>query len=161
MTTRLTAALLGVGQFVVGLLLVPGWLIVDIDDSWRLMPEQVPDALLLAIDRGVGAWELPGMGIVLVLVWLGAAVALGLAVRSQRPGWLLVSGLSSLAVGIFGLITIAVLIVASVAIGLLLPSDWDSFDPNLRIGWAAYAFSIGSIFIAGATLIVWFRRRGT
>jgi len=91
--------------------------------------------------------------------WMGAAAGFGLAAQSKRQGWLLVSGLSSLTAGMLGAITVAVLIVASVAIGLLLPSDWDSFDPDLRVGWAAYAFSIGSGINAVATLIVWFRRR--
>ena len=39
--------LLGTGHIVVGLLLLPGWLIVDLDDSWSLVPDQVPDALQL------------------------------------------------------------------------------------------------------------------
>ena len=69
--------LLGTGHVVVGLLLLPGWLIVDLDDSWSLVPDQVPDALLLAVDRGVGAWELPGVGVVLM-----KAAASGC--RSQR-----------------------------------------------------------------------------
>ena len=59
---RTMRMLLGTGHVVVGLLLLPGWLIVDLDDSWSLVPDQVPDALLLAVDRGVGAWELPGVG---------------------------------------------------------------------------------------------------
>ena len=78
--------LLGTGHIVVGLLLLPGWLIVDLDDSWSLVPDQVPDALLLAVDRGVGAWELPGVGVVLILAWLGAAAGLGLALRTKRSG---------------------------------------------------------------------------
>ena len=55
---------LGTGHIVVGLLLLPGWLIVDLDDSWSLVPDQVPDALLLAgIGQGGGigncrAWVL-------------------------------------------------------------------------------------------------------
>lgn len=158
-TAGRTRALLWTGHVIVGLLLLPGWLIVDLDDSWRLVPDQVPDALLLAVDRGVGGWELPGMGPVLILAWMGAAAGFGLAARSKRQGWLLVSGLSSLTAGMLGAITVAVLIVASVAIGLLLPSDWDSFDPDLRVGWVAYAFSIGSGINAVATLIVWFRLR--
>lgn len=143
----------------VGLLLLPGWLVVDLDETWRLVPEQVPDALLLAVDRGVGAWEFPGIGVVLVFAWLGAVVGLGFAVRTGRPVWLLASGLSSVAAAILGLITIAVLVVAAVAIGLLLPSEWDGFDPEWRVGWAAYAFSIGSGVNAVAALTVWVRRR--
>ena len=53
---RTMRMLLGTGHVVVGLLLLPGWLIVDLDDSWSLVPDQVPDALLLAVDR---AWR-PG-----------------------------------------------------------------------------------------------------
>ena len=94
--------LLGTGHIVVGLLLLPGWLIVDLDDSWSLVPDQVPDALLLAVDRGVGAWELPGVGVVLILAWLGAAAGLGLALRTKRSGWLLVSGLLSTVAGFSG-----------------------------------------------------------
>ena len=115
--------LVGTGHVVVGLLLLPGWLIVDLDDSWSLVPDQVPDALLLAVDRGVGAWELPGVGVVLILAWLGAAAGLGLALRTKRSGWLLVSGLLSTVAGLLGVATIGLLLVASVAIGLLVPSS--------------------------------------
>ena len=150
--------LLGTGHIVVGLLLLPGWLIVDLDDSWSLVPDQVPDALLLAVDRGVGAWELPGVGVVLILTWLGAAAGLGLALRTKRSGWLLVSGLLSTVAGLLGVATIGLLLVASVAIGLLVPSDWDAFDPDVRVGWAAYAFVVGSGANAVAALVMWFRR---
>lgn len=159
MIARRTAALLGTGQLIAGLLLLPGWLIVDLDDSWELVPEQVPQALLLAIDRGIGPWELPGVGIFLILAWISSTVGLGAAARSERPVWLLVSGLSSVAAGILGLITVAVLVVASVAIGAFLPPDWDAFAPEVRVGWAAYAFSVGSCINAAAALIVWVRCR--
>lgn len=43
-------------------------------------------------------------------------------------------------------------------IGLLVPSDWDAFDPDVRVGWAAYAFVVGSGANAVAALIMWFRR---
>ena len=155
---RTMRMLLGTGHVVVGLLLLPGWLIVDIDDSWSLVPDQVPDALLLAVDRGVGAWELPGVGVVLILAWLGAAAGLGLALRTKRSGWLLVSGFLSTVAGLLGVATIGLLLVASVAIGLLVPSGWDAFDPDVRVGWAAYAFVVGSGANAVAVLIMWFRR---
>ena len=155
---RTMRMLLGTGHVVAGLLLLPGWLIVDLDDSWSLVPDQVPDALLLAVDRGVGAWELPGVGVVLILAWLGAAAGLGLALRTKRSGWLLVSGLLSTVAGLLGVATIGLLLVASVAIGLLVPSDWDAFDPDVRVGWAAYAFVVGSGANAVAALIMWFRR---
>ena len=149
--------LLGTGHIVVGLLLLPGWLIVDLDDSWSLVPDQVPDALLLAVDRGVGAWELPG----------GCCADPGLArcgcraraaLRTKRSGWLLVSGLLSTVAGLLGVATIGLLLVASVAIGLLVPSDWDAFDPDVRVGWAAYAFVVGSGANAVAALVMGFRR---
>ena len=41
--------------------------------------------------------------------------------------------------------TIGLLLVASVAIGLLVPSDWDAFDPDVQVGWAAYAFVVGAV----------------
>lgn len=149
--------LLGTGHVVVGGLLLPGWLIVDLDDSWSLVPDQVPDALLLAVDRGVGAWELPGVGVALILAWLGAAAGLGLWLRTERSGWLLMSGLLSIAAGLLGVATIGLLLAASVAIGLLVPTDWDAFDPDVRVGWAAYAFVFGSGVNAAAALIMWFR----
>lgn len=146
--------LLGTGHVVVGLLLLPGWLIVDLDDSWSLLPDQVPDALLLTVDRGVCGWGLPGVGAALILAWLGGAAGLGLALRSKRSGWLLVSGLLSFVAGLLGVVTIGLTLIASVAIGLLLPSDWDAFDPDVRVGWAAYAFVIGSGVNAVAALIM-------
>ena len=126
--------LLGTGHIVVGLLLLPGWLIVDLDDSWSLVPDQVPDALLLAVDRGVGAWELPGVGVVLILAWLGAAAGLGLALRTKRSGWLLVSGLLSTVAGCLGVATIGLLLVAWNA---HIAVDHDILDVKVPEGKAA------------------------
>ena len=64
----------------------------------------------------------------------------------------------SAAAGRLGVATIGLLLVASVAIGLLVPSDWDAFDSDVRVGWAAYAFVVGSGANAVAALIMWFRR---
>jgi hypothetical protein len=64
----------------------------------------------------------------------------------------------SAAAGRLGVATIGLLLVASAAIGLLVPSGWDAFDPDLRVGWAAYAFVVGSGANAVAALIMWFRR---
>ena len=64
----------------------------------------------------------------------------------------------SAAAGRLGAATIGLLLVASVAIGLLVPSDWDAFDPDVRVGWAAYAFVVGSGANAVAALVMWFRR---
>ncbi|MEL0000532.1 MAG: hypothetical protein VW623_10520, partial [Acidimicrobiaceae bacterium] len=50
----------------------------------------------------------------------------------------------SAAAGRLGVATIGLLLVASAAIGLLVPSGWDAFDPDVRVGWAAYAFVVGS-----------------
>jgi amino acid transporter len=159
MIARRTALFLCLSHLLVGLLLVPGWLVVDVDDAWRMVPDEVPDALLLAIDRGVGAYELPGLGIILMLSWVVAFGSVGLTARSGRPKWLLLASASSAAAGILGLISIVVLLAATLAIGLVLPSDWDAFDPDLRISWPAYGFALGALVNALLGLVVWLRER--
>ena len=54
---------------------------------------------------------------------------------------------------------IVVLLAATLAIGLVLPSDWDAFDPDLRISWPAYGFALGALVNALLGLVVWLRER--
>ena len=102
----------------------------------------------------MGAWELPGVGVVLILAWLGAAAGLGCV--ADEAIWLAL--VSSYRCGMSRGGDDRPLLVASVAIELLVPSDWDAFDPDVRVGWAAYAFVVGSGANAVAALIMWFRR---
>ncbi|MEM7139980.1 MAG: hypothetical protein AAF548_03045 [Actinomycetota bacterium] len=135
------------------------WLTVDLDDTWALVPDRVPDALLLAVDRGLSPHELIGVGLVLAALCLAAGACFAVAVARGSWHWLLGSSALLAAAGGIGIVVTVVLLATQALVELFLPSGWDEFDPDLGVGAPAYLFVVLCFVVSSITLTLWTRLR--
>ena len=118
------------------------WMNVDLEDSWALVPDRVPDALLLAVDRGLTPYELAGVGFVLSILCALAAVSFTYAVARRRWNWLLVSSSLFAFAGALGAIVTILLVLAKSLVEVVLPPSWDEFDPEVNVAGYPYLFIV-------------------
>lgn len=155
--SRLTSGALMLGMVVAAALTLPGWLVVDIDQAWQVVPDEVPDALLLAVDRGLTPHEMLGVGTVLAVLCLGALACVVATQRSGRRFWLLVASVQLVIAAALAAVISTVLLIAELAVGTLLPDSWDRYDPDLVLAPWGPLFVVLTGVLSVGTGLAWLR----